>query len=334
MADADANEGTLTGPEKAVLLLLSLEENEAAPIVGELDSADVRRLREVASKMRTVPVTALDGVYREFVEKSEEAIAVPKGGVRYLRQVSSRALGEAKADEIFIDAPPTGLDRVVAADPTALAAVLENEHPQLTAAILSQLDPGQGATLLEALPEESRGSVLTRLGTMTEVPASLLEEVATAVASELPTGTSSASLAIDGVSRSAAVVRKLDKETCELLLGDLESADDELAAAIRRAMYSFEDLRLIEPRSLRDLLKAVPGDRLTLALKTASDELKQHLFGSMSKRAADLISEDLELLGGVRLADVEAAQTEIVEIALRLEAEGTLSLGGDDDEVV
>ena len=324
----------LTGPEKAVLMLLSLDETAATPIVAELEAEDVRRLREVASMMRAVPASALDHVYEEFVSKGREAVAVPRGGVRYLRRLTTNALGEAKTDEIFLDAPQSAMERIEGADPSSLAAVLETEHPQLVAAIMSQLTPDRAAALLEALPEELRAVVLERLGTMTEVPAGLLEEVAAAITEELPPAEAEASMSVDGVSRSAALVRKLGKETCESLLGNLEEDNDVLAAEIRRAMYTFEDLKLIDPRSLRDLLKAVPGERLTLALKTASDELKNHLFGSMSKRAADLIREDLEMLGSVRLADVEAAQLEIVETALRLEAEGTLSLGSDDDEVV
>ncbi len=333
-ATVTASGSGLSGPEKAVLMLLSLEEGMAAPIVSELDAADLKRLREVAAEMRTVPAAALEEVYEEFVSKSGEAVAVPRGGVRYLRRLSTRALGEARADEIFMDAPPSALDRLAAAEPSALAAVLENEHPQLIAAMMSQIDADKGAMLIEMLPEPVRPEVLARLGTMTEVPGALLEDVATAISAELPSGDGGSAISVDGVARSAAVVRMLGKETCELLLGDLEESNEDLAAEIRRAMYSFDDLRLIDPKSLRELLKAVPGDRLTLALKTASEDLKTHLFSSMSKRAGDLIRDDLEMLGGVRLADVEAAQAEIVEIALRLEAEGTLSLGSDNDEVV
>ncbi len=310
-------------------MLLSLDEASAAPIVAELDAEDVRRLREVATLMRSIPASALDDVYREFVQRGEEAVAVPRGGVKYLRRLASSALGDARADEIFLDGPQSALDRVEATDPGSLAAVLENEHPQLVAAILSQLAPERAAAVVEALPEDLRPIALERLGTMTEIPQSLLEEVAGAITAELPAAETEGSLLIDGVARSAALVRKLSKETCEALLSAIEQDNDVLASEIRRSMYSFEDLRAIEPKSLRELLKAVPGDRLTLALKTASDDLKVHLFSSMSKRASDLIREDLELLGGVRLADVEAAQLEIVETALRLEAEGTLSLAGD-----
>ncbi|MGE0326274.1 MAG: flagellar motor switch protein FliG [Polyangiaceae bacterium] len=324
----------LTGPEKAVLMLLSLEEGVATPIMAELSADEVKRLREAASKMRAVPSTALDQVYSEFITRTREEVAVPRGGMRYLRRIATRALGEAQTDAIFSGSPASAMERIAHTDSNALGALLENEHPQLVAAILSQLDVQKAAEVVEALPEEARAPVLLRLGSMTEVPETLLEDIAEAITSELPAGEAEIALSVDGIGRSAQLVRNLSKETSEALLGDIETENEILAGEIRRAMYSFEDLKAVDQRALRDLLKAVPGDRLTLALKTASEELKNHLFTSMSKRAADLIREDLEMLGGVRLSEVEAAQREIVDVALRLEAEGTISLGGGDDAIV
>jgi flagellar motor switch protein FliG len=174
----------LTGPEKAVLLLLSLDEAAAAPIMSELDPQEVRKLREVASMMRSVPASALDDVYREFVERTREAVAVPRGGIRYLRRLATRALGESRTQAIFDDTPQTAMERIAATEPSVLAGVLENEHPQLIAAILSQLGPANAAHVLEALPEQVRPAVLLRLGGMTEVPAGLLEEIAAALSQD------------------------------------------------------------------------------------------------------------------------------------------------------
>ena len=316
----------LTGPEKAVLMLLSLDEATATPILGELDAADVRKLREAASNMRAVPATALEHVYTEFIQNSKDAVAVPRGGVRYLRRLAGRAMGEVKASEIFVDQQESALDRLAAADPAAIASVMENEHPQLVAAILSQLDNEKAARVLEQLPEAGRSQVLERLGTMTEIPSALLEEVATALSAELPTSQKDTVRTVDGIARSAALVRRMGRETGEALLGTLEEGNQELATEIRRAMYTFEDLSVLDARALRSLLEAVPVEKLTMAMKTASQSLVTHIFTSMSKRAAERIKEDMEVMGGVRLADVEAAQREIVEVALRLDAEGTISL--------
>jgi len=322
------NARELSGAEKAVLLLLSLDEGAAAPIVGELSAAHIKRLRDTAGKMVSVPANALHEVYAEFLSRSAEAVAMPKGSSNFIRRISARALGELETQKMFQEKPLTSLDRVAAAEVDTLAGLLVNEDPQLTAALLSQLPADKAAAILELLPETSRPIVLTRLGTMKEIPGHLVEEIAGALAAELPEPGAGGGVPVDGVARSAALVRELTKETCELLLSDVEAENELLAQEIRQAMYSFEDLKLVDARSMRELLKAVPGDRLTLAIKTASPELVSHIFSGMSKRAAERVREDLELLGAVRLADVEAAQQEIVEIALRLAAEGTLTLGG------
>lgn len=321
----------LTGPQKAVLMLLSLDEATAAPITSELDADDLRKLQQVASTMRAVPAGALAQVYAEFVERSQQAVAVPRGGVRYLRRIATRALGEARAREIFAENTQSPLDRLANADPETLAGVLEHEHPQLVAAILSQLPPDRSATIVEKLPEELQTNVLERLATMTEVPQRLLQDVAQALSAELPvTDSESGSTAVDGVAQTAALVRRMGQKLGDALLTRLSGTDETLAAEIRRAMYTFEDLKLLDARGLRSLLEAVPADRLTLALKTSSDSLKNHIFSAMSKRAAERVREDLEMLGGVRLADVEAAQQEIVEQCLKLASEGVISLENSD----
>lgn len=317
---------TLSGPEKAVLMLLSLDEAVATPIIADLDPAELRRLREVAATMSSVPTNALDHVYAEFVERTQKAVAVPRGGVRYLKSIATRALGSAKANDIFVDAPQTAMQRLATADPTALAGLLESEHPQLTAAILSQLDPAKAAKTLDALPDDVRPLVLLRLGSMTEAPAELLEEAATALGAELPTGKTDAAVAVNGLAYSAQLVRKLGRKKGAELLEKMEGENEELARAIRQALYTFEDLLAVDPKGVRLLLESVPVERLTLALKAASDAMTSHVFSSMSKRAADRIKEDMEALGTARLADVEAAQREILEVALRLDAEGQISL--------
>lgn len=333
MTDSQVPVPELEGAQKAVLMLLSLDEAVATPIIAELDEGELRRLREVAAQMRTVPSSALGKVYGEFITESKQAVAVPRGGVRYLRQLTQKALGEEQSAAIFHEPPPTAMDRLSKADPVALASVLEDEHPQLIAAITSQLDTKKAAAMLEELPQSTRVAVVERLGTMTEVPVQLLDEIATVLSAELPEEQRGAFLSIDGLGRTAALVRKMGKDMGEELLLTLDEGNTVLATEIRRAMYTFEELAEIDPRGMRALLEAVPVERLTLALKTASDRLTRAVFDSMSKRAAERIREDMDILGSVRLADVEDAQREIVETALRLEKDGTLSLATEDNRV-
>jgi len=311
-------------------MLLSLDEATAAPITSELDADDLRKLQQVASTMRAVPAGALAQVYAEFVAHSQTAVAVPRGGVRYLRRIATRALGEARAREIFSENQQSPLDRLATADPESLSSVLEHEHPQLVAAILSQLPADRAAILVERLPEEMQANVLERLATMTEVPQRLLQDVATALSAELPVQEADGATAVNGIAQTAAMVRRMGQKLGDALLQRLSGTDEALASEIRRAMYTFEDLKLLDARGLRSLLEAVPADRLTLGMKTASEGLKTHIFSAMSKRAAERVREDLEMLGGVRLADVEAAQQEIVEQCLKLAAEGVISLENSD----
>jgi flagellar motor switch protein FliG len=327
--NAPQTASTLTGPQKAVLMLLSMEEATAVPVLAELSPEEVATLRNAATSLRSVAVQELGSVYAEFIEKSQTALAVPRGGLRYLEQITTRALGPAKSDAIFKDRPRSALQRLEAADPAAMAAVLEHEHPQLVAAVISQMQPDRAAEVLQRVPEEKRPLILSRLGTMTEVPANLVEEIAQALTTELPAVDAESTLHVKGLEHAAALIRKLGRELGEEVLGALSDDNDELADAIRQAMYTFEDLLNLDPPALRTVLEGVSGDRLTMALKTASEPLKNAIFSSMSRRAADRIREDMEMLGAVRLAEVEAAQREIVEVATRLMAEGTISLDGE-----
>ena len=317
----------LTGAEKAVVMLLSLDESVAAPIIAELEPEELRKLQQVAEKMRSVPTSALENLYAEFIEEAQRAVAVPRGGARYLTNIATRALGPAKMNEIFVDVPRTSMQKLASADPGQLAVLLEGEHPQLAAAILSQLEPGHAAKTMEFLPEAVRAAVLARLVTMTEVPADVLEEAATALGAELPEKSNTAApIIVNGLARSAALVRKLGRKQGEALLGLLESENATIAQDIRRSLYTFEDLLVVDAKGMRTLLESVPVERLTLALKTASEALTTHVFSSMSKRAAERIREDMEALGATRLSDVEGAQREIIEAAVRLDSEGQISL--------
>lgn len=322
----------LTGPQKAVLLLLSLDESVAGPVVAELSPDELRHMNDAVKQMDAVPADTLGEVYRQFVFDARDIVALPRGGASYLKKLAARVLGDAGSQAVFTDEVPTSIEVLAGADPGALASLLSGEHAQVVAAILSQMEPARAGRVIDGLPDEARADVLSRLAEMTEISSNSLDEVARALASELPGASGESSLAINGVAASAAVVRSLNRETGNALLGDIDALDHGLASQIRKAMYGFEDLKVIDPKSMRELLKMIAGDKLALALKTASEELRGHLFQSMSRRAADLVREDLEMMGAARLSDVEAAQHEIVEIALRLEAEGAISLGGGEDD--
>lgn len=317
----------LTGPEKAVVFLLSLNEDIAAPIVNELSEADLRKLRSVASTMREVGSTAVDEAYRDFLERSSKQIAVPRGGLSYLRRLAAGALGESKAKELFEDGVHSPLARLEAAPPDVVAALLENEPPQLVGAILARLEPRTAALVLMGMSVERQSAVLARVGRMTELPAGALEDIANALAGELPDTGTEALVSIDGIARAAAMLNAATKDNSNNVLQMLDVEEPELAQGLRLAMFTFEDLQRVDPRNMRTLLREVPTERLTIALKNASDQVKAAIFAGLSQRASELIKDDLEVLGNIRKAEIDKARVEILQIALRLEGEGTLDLG-------
>jgi flagellar motor switch protein FliG len=322
---------TLTGPEKAVLFLLSLDEEVARPIVRELSEDDVRRLRAVAATMREVPAGALQQTYGEFLDRSSAAVAVPRGGLPYLQRLSIAALGESRAREVFTDGVTSPLARIEVAPPEAVAALLIREPPQIVAAILARLEPAAASSILGAMPQDRQAVIMSHVSRMTELPAKVLEDMAAALVDELPAHDASTLVSVDGVAKAAAILNSAGKTLSGPILESMDQADAAIATQVRQAMFTFEDLRRLDPKAMRELLREVPTERLTLALKGASDELLQGIFAGLSSRAADLIRDDLELLGNVRKSEVERARLEVVQIALQLEDDGKLDLGRGDE---
>jgi flagellar motor switch protein FliG len=319
----------LTGAEKAVLFLLSLDEVIATPIVSELTEADLRKLRAVASTMREVPAGAIDDAFREFLDRSSSAVAVPRGGLPYLRRLSIGALGESRAREVFEDGVTSPLARLEGAAPEAVASLLSNEPPQLIAAILARLEPNAAAGILAALPLDRQSTLIAHVSQMTELPAKVVEDVATALANELPTDDAATLISVDGVAKAAEMLNAAGRETSNAILTQIESENATIANEVRMAMFTFDDLAGLDARAMRELLREVPSERLTIALKGASPQVLAAVYSGLSARAAELIKDDLELLPKVRKADLDAARREIVEAALRLESDGRIDLGRD-----
>ncbi len=323
----------LTRPEMAVLMLLSLDEAVAAPIVAEMSAVELKRLREVAQDMADVPANAMSLVYTEFLARAKDVVALPRGGVAYLRHLTNRALGESRSQEIFLGTPMSALDRVSMGDPNTIGSLLETEHPQLVACLLSQMMPDKAAEIVAALSQEKQAEVVARWANLEEVPTHLVEQIAQALSEELPSADRGVVAPLDGIDTAAQVLRRIDNEASNQLLERISESQGDIADKLRASMFTVEDLRALPARSLRLVLKEVPQDQLILALKTASEELKQKIFASMSQRASELLKDELENMGGVRLADVEAAHASIVEAARRLEGDGTISLTENSDLV-
>ncbi len=321
----------LTNAEKAVLFLLSLDEASARPIVEELGEEEIRKLRTVASTMREVPKDAIEHTFKEFLERSGSAVAVPRGGLPYLRKLSAVALGEDRTRAVFEDGVTSPLTRLERARPEDVASLLETEPPQLAAAILSVLPPQSASSILFAMSEQRQQAVIKNVGRMTQVPATVLEDVAAALVAALPTSDAATLVSVDGVAKAAELLNSTGKSGQELILGFLDTEDPELATDVRQAMFTFDDLVRVDSRQMRVLLREVASDRLVLALKGAPDVVVEAILAGLSSRAASLVRDDLEAMSNARKADVLAARREVVSTALRLEADGQLDLGRGDE---
>jgi flagellar motor switch protein FliG len=258
-------------------------------------------------------------------------VAVPRGGLAYLKRLSAGALGEEKAREVFEDRTTTSpLSRLEAAPPEAVAALMASEPSQLVAAVLARLEPNAAAAVLACMPQDRQGTLVAQVSQMTELPAKVVEDVANALANELPTDDAATLISVDGVARAAEMLNAAGKETSDSILKRIEEDDATIAAEVRTAMFTFDDLARLDARAMRELLREVPSERLTMALKGASPAVLQAVYGGLSGRAAELIKDDLELLGKVRKADLDASRREIVEAALRLESDGRIDLGREE----
>lgn len=326
---------TLSGAQRAMLLLVSLDEDVATRVIAHLDEGDLGRLRAASESTQTVKPQAVVEAQRTFlVEAQHGGPTSLRGSDKYLERLVRNALGDGKAHALFgPPPPPPPVDGQEPAyrrlPPTLLASLLEKEHPQTIALVLSQLDSERGAALLSSLPTEIRSEVMMRVGYLAEVPEAILVEIDRELRVHLERLDSETRRKVDGKEAATAILKKMAQEDSQALLDELTQADAPMADKLQQALFTFQDLVRMDARGMQQLLKEVPTDQLLLALKTASEELKNKVLGNLSSRAADMLREDLALLGPTRISDVEAAQRQIVEAALALERDGRVTIARD-----
>lgn len=321
--------GRLEGADKGLLLLLSLEESIATRILGQLSQEEVRRLRGAADRVREAQPSALAAVHREFSEIIRRGVpASLKGSGAYLRRLVGKAHGEGAAAEVWTDRQePQGPAAAFAQlDTATVLGVLEREHAQTIAVILSQLPPPRAAEILTRLPVERQADVSLRLARIETVPIATIQEIERQFALEVEALTEGARRSIDGLQALADLVKRIPGERSQALLEELSALDTTIGDRVRRSLFTFEDLIRVDARGMQVLLKEISTEQLVLSLKTASDEIKEKVFGSVSSRAAAVIREELEVLGPARVSDVEEAQQAIVDAALALEREGRIQI--------
>jgi flagellar motor switch protein FliG len=328
-----------SGTERAAILLLSLGEQEAADVMKHMGAKDVQRIGAAMTQLQNVSRQDVTEVLNEFTTTVESQTSLGVGVDEYLRKVLIGALGEDKAasviDRILFGRSSKGLESLKWMDARAVAELIRHEHPQIISIVLAYLDPDQSADILAQFPEWLRADIIMRIATLDGIQPNALHELDEVIEKQFAGKTSALkSSVIGGVKAASNILNFMDASQENALLEHIKKIDDNLGTKIQDLMFVFADLVDIDDRSMQELLRTVPGERLLLAMKGADDQLKDKIYRNMSQRAAEMLKDDLESRGPVRLSEVEAAQKEILAIVRKMAEQGTIQLGGKGDEFV
>ncbi len=322
----------LSGRQKAAVLMIALDVESAAHIFKHLDQSEIEKLTVEITNMQGVHSGVINKVIEEFQQLTVAQEYIVKGGIEYAHSVLEKALGSMKAGEIIEKVKELttvkGFSILKKSDPRQLANFLQKEHPQTIALILSHLASDLAAEVLDEFSEELRADVAFRITTLGRVAPSLVGEIETVVDQVVEEVINESSTSTGGARLMAAILNKVGVAQAKFLMNAIEQRDQQVAAEVKRLMFMFEDIMYIDDRSVQRILREVDKKDLTLALKIADEKLKMKIFANMSERATDMIKEELQFMGPVRLRDVEAAQTRIVEVIRQLEENEEIVIGG------
>ena len=326
----------LSGVQRAAVLLLSLGENDAAEVLKHMGAKEVQKLGLAMATMSGVTRDQVLRVMDDFDGALDKQTSVGVGADDYIRNVLIQALGADKAgsliDRILLGRNTTGLDTLKWMDSRAIADLVRNEHPQIIAIVLSHLDGDHAADTLKLLPERTRADVLLRIATLDGIPPNALNELNEIMERQFSGNQNLKSSNIGGVKVAANILNYLETGQDQSILGAISQVDAELSQRIQDLMFVFDDLVELDDRELQTLLREVSGERLGIALRGADVKVREKITRNMSQRAAEILLEDMEARGPVRLSDVEAAQKEILAIVRRLADEGVINLNGPGAE--
>lgn len=329
----------MDGIERAAILLLSMGEKNAAEVLKHLEPKQVQKVGVAMSTLNSVTKAKMQNVLLDFTQAIGEQTSLTIDTEHYLRTVLVQALGEEKAtpfiDRILVSDKESGLNRLKWLDSRLIADVIRNEHPQIIATILIHLDSEQAAEVLSYFSMDRRSEVLLRMCNIDTLKPEAISELGQVIEKQLSGQKVSKSASIGGIKNVADVINYFDGAMEEEVLNKIKDWDVELSEKIRDKMFVFENLIDMDDRSVQTLLRDISPELLRLALKGTTDPTKEKIYANMSKRAADLLREDIELQGPVKVVDVERAQRDILAIAKNLAEEGKIALGAKGgDEMI
>lgn len=331
MPDSKLEPQNITGVQKTAVFLLAMGEAYASEIFRGMTDEEIRMVANEMARIDNIPPEVMTSVFEDFVATYEDEDRLLVGGEHFVKNVIGKTLAKEKAAAVFKAIEdnkremPFNWSREV--NPGVLAGYLMGEHPQTIAMILTHLPAEISSDIIMALPEEKKGDIALRIAQLGQVPEDVVRDVDEALRRELG-NLGSGSTKTGGVPALVDILNNVDKATEDIIMELIEEEQGEMADEIRQLMFVFEDLTSVDDRGMREILKKVESAQLTLAMKTASEEMKQKILGNLSSRAAEMLMEDLEVMGPVKLSEVEEAQQAIVNAAKELEADGTITLGG------
>jgi flagellar motor switch protein FliG len=329
----------LTGKQKAAVLLLSLGSEISAGIMKNLREDEIEELSLEIANIRRVPAEIKDKVLEEFYQICLAQEFILSGGIDSAREILEKALGSHKAHDIIgkltasLQVRPFDFARKT--EPSQLLNFIQNEHPQTIALVMAYLAPEQAGIILSALPPLQQVEVAKRVATMDRTSPDVLREVELILEKKLSSFVMQDFTIAGGVESVVSILNRVDRGTEKTILEALAEENPELADEIKRRMFVFEDIVLLDNRSIQRILREIDAKDLSMAMKTASEDVKNLIFRNMSKRAVELLKEDMGYMGPVRLRDVEEAQQKIVNVIRQLEDSGEIIISrGKEDELI
>jgi len=337
MATHTINPEKMTGPQKAAVFLIYLGVEYAENFFKKVDEETYKKIAKCMAEISTPSSDLLNRVTGEFIDNYDNGIDMLVSGRSFLREVIGKTMDDDTArdliDELDDSAPEVPFADLAFLPAQNLLNIFKSEHPQTVALIISHLPEEKGAEVLCLFPEELKTDIALRIIQIGEVQDEIIRDIDRTVRSEV-SGMGTVSTKLDGVEALAGILNEVDRSTEEAVLSHLEIEDSDKAEMIRQKMFIFEDLLGVDDKSFREILQNVGNDAVARAIKTASEEMKEKIFGNLSERAAEMLREDLEVMGPVKLKEVEDAQQSIIKIAKNLEAEGKVVLAGKGKEDV
>ncbi len=336
--NSDSTEISMPKVTQAAILLMTLGENDAAEVLKHMGPKEVQRVGAAMSHLSNIQQSHVQYVLSNFMDEVRTLTGLGVGSDSYIRNMLVTALGEDKAngliDRILLGGNTTGLDTLKWMEPRSVADIIRNEHPQIQAIVIAYLDPDQAAEILVYFTDIVRLDIMMRVASLDTIQPSALQELNDILEKQFSGNAGSQTTSMGGYKCVAEIMNNLDSSIESELMEGIKELDEDMGSQIQDLMFVFDNLRDVDDRGIQSLLREVSSEILIVALKGADVDLQEKIFANMSKRAAELLRDDLEAKGPVKISEVEAAQREILTIAKRMEDAGEIVLGGSGEQMV